>query len=48
MVRMRKERLTKALVFGWYEGLEGNDKKKVDESGEFYVIQKDSEINWVD
>ena len=28
MVRMGNDRLTKAMVFGWYEGLEGKAKKK--------------------
>merc|ERR1711867_105278 len=28
VVRMGNERLTKAMVFGWYEGLEGKAKKK--------------------
>ena len=28
VVRMGNERLTKAMVFGWYEGLEGKEKRK--------------------
>ena len=28
MVRMGNDRLTKAMVFGWYEGLERKEKKK--------------------
>ena len=28
VVRMRDERLTKAMVFGWYEGLDGKPMMK--------------------
>ena len=28
VIRMGNERLTKAMVFGWYEGLEGKEKRK--------------------
>ena len=51
VVRMGNERLTKAMVFGWYEGLEGKAKKKgMKRKTVLYWkrILKESGVDWTD
>ena len=37
VVRMENDRLVKAFVFGWYEGLEGLDKRGVGRGRRYYI-----------
>ena len=43
VVRMGNDNLTKAMVFGWYEGLEGKEKKTGTKEKNCAVLEESAE-----